>query len=234
MKLKSCCLSPAGRMVTGSRFTSIAGVNSPRLRAHASHRWRCSLTRVRSRAVSSPFQPSSMAAKSRQSSGPGLLTSSTPNDVSNLDRTRETSAASCLRGMPRTSARSPPSRPLRMFSSTISRSPGDSAASAACTTAQSSACSAPASPTSSVVSAASWRGAEPASPTSSVVSAASWRGAEETPAGCLRWHSLRVTANSHARRRSGSRSSATLDEAMTKVSYTASAASARSLSWCRQ
>ena len=50
----------------------------------------------------------------------------------------------------------------------------------------------------------------------------------------IRRHSLRATAYSQARSRSGSRSSASRDEAMTNVSWTASAASAGLLSMDRQ
>ncbi len=201
-------------MASGSRLTSIAGLNSRRLRSQSSHRSRCRLTRPRGGAVRSPSRRSRISARSGQCSDPGLLTSSMASDVSNLERARNTRASAFLRGTPSASARSAPSRPWRKFSSMISRSAGFSLASAARTTARSSA-----RPSSA-----------PASPVSSAISATSSSGANETSAGSRPWHSLRATANSHARRRSGSRSPEIWDEAMIKVSCTASAASAGSVS----
>src|ERR1700735_19672 len=68
----------------------------------------------------------------------------------------------------------------------------------------------------------------------SVISPASSRLAIDERARSLRWHSLRATAYSHGLSRSRSRSPPSLAAAMTKVSWTASAASAGSASSERQ
>ena len=190
---------PAGKMGAGNRNSSLAGLSWPSPWSHAGHPSMCRSTRLRSDAVSAPPRAAAMAARSGHGPCPARLARKT-RDVPNLERARETSARTRDGRTPSTAPRSAPSRPWRRFSSMISPSAGLSPASAARTTARSSICPSP-------------RGSAAAS----AIPAASWR-TEATPTGSRPRHSLRATANSHARRRPGSCSPATLDDAMTKVS----------------
>ena len=150
---------------------------------------------------------------------PERATMSAPSAVSNRARARVVRACAWLRGTPSASARSAPYNSCRRLSSTTSRSPGSSPASADDTISRCWACTR-ASPRSAVASPA---------PNSSLVSATA------APSPCSRRrHSFRATAYSQGRSRLGSRSSGSFTSATTKVSRTAPAASAGSLSSDRQ
>ncbi len=196
----TCSRRPAGSATIGSMLSSIAGLSSCRLRSpHTAQRSMCRFTRLRSRMVSSPSQPARMPSSSSHCSRPVRATSSAPSDPSNWARARDTSACALLRDTPRASARSSPSRTWRRFSSMTSRSPGFSPESASTTRSRSSSRS---GPSTILVS-------------SEVTSTAASRGAERPRARRRRKHSLRATAYSHGRSRSGSRSPSSLAAAMT-------------------
>ena len=101
----------------------------------------------------------------------------------------------------------------------ISWSPGSSPASADHTSSRSSA----------------WSSAAPKSAVRALIPVASSSNGAAACGPCSRrWHSLRATAYSHGRSRLGSRNPGSLATATTNVSWTASAASAGSLSSDRQ
>ena len=99
----------------------------------------CRLTRVRVSAVIRPSQPARSISRSWQLRRPVLATSSAPSSFSSRSRARTTRALACLRGTPRTAARSAPCRPCRSSSSITSRSAGLSPSRVARTSQRSSA-----------------------------------------------------------------------------------------------
>ena len=149
---------------------------------------------------------------------PARPASSTPRQASSWLRARVSSECAWLRDTPSTAATSAGSRPCRSCSSMTSRSVGFRPPAASSSRPRSSARSV-SSPTSGAWSA---------------TSGASSRADVGFLARRMRRHSFRATAYSQARSRSGSRSPASRDAAMTNVSWTASAASAGSLSMDRQ
>ena len=216
-----CGMAAMGSAVSGARPSRSAGASSRRLRSvHSGHRSMCRLIRLRIRTFSCPSQSSSSAPSASQSARPERATSSAPSEISSWSRARESSACAWLRETPSTAAISVTSSSCRNCSSIRSCSPALRPRTAERSSARNSARSAP-----PVTSA-----------DSSLISGR--RSSAEVPARALsrkrRWHSLRATAYSHGRSRLGSRSAANLDAAMTKVSCTASAASAGSCSRERQ